>query len=124
MKNKLKNNLPQDIQIGAVDTIGSGSPGFKFKKVSKKGGFEEFLAKDRYVAFKVPKGQGFKITSVSNLLFRFIQVKPSDPNNDDMDTYVYQVMNFSLDSEEKGDTGMGNGDADIDPPAAGMPING
>lgn len=116
MKIDLFNKLDTDIEIAAVSSLSSK---FNFKKLKKKT-HGDFQDKDKYVAFRVPKGQGFKISCNTNLIFRFIQCTPNDPDNKNMDTYVFQVTNFQLSKKNK--EVLDSHDVDVDPPQSGVPL--
>ena len=91
---------------------------FKFKNLKKKT-HGDFQDKDKYVAFRVPNGQGFELSCNTNLIFRFIQCIPKDPDNDFKDTYIFQVTNFQLSKNNK--EVLDSHDVDVDPPQSGRP---
>lgn len=116
MKIKLTNNLEKQISFAALPGSGPGKPNWvDLPKQAHK----EFDDKDRFLAFKVPTGQGFSISPKTRLLFEFVQVKINDPNYKGFDTYVFRVTNF----DNTLSVASSGGDADIDPPLPNEPLN-
>lgn len=115
MKIKLTNNLEKEIAFAAISGASPGKPTWvDLPKQAQK----EFDDKDRFLAFKVPTGNGFSISPKTRLVFEFVQVKINDPKYKGFDTYVFRVTNF----DEEVAVASKGGDADVDPPLPNVPF--
>lgn len=116
MSIELYNKLDNNIEYAVSDTLDPITSTFIFKPFLSKKPIN-FKRKDRYIAFKVPAGQGIAINPKSRIIFEFIQAIPKFDEKE-YDIYVFQVLKLGIFKMEEN----GGGDGDIDPPNNDIPI--